>query len=176
MFSMVVALSGVSASASEGKVPYSSLTPEEREILERGEVDSGQYVVGGVVGTFVGLGIGQAIQGRYIPTGLIFTIGEMASIGLIVAGIADCTAQSTENLFTHQTHHCSTVATAIGVFGLLGFRIGEMVDLWATPPSINRRYRNLEKRVEGEPEVSVIPAFSRDLAVDGAALAVQFRF
>ena len=45
------------------------------------------YIAGGVVGTVVGLGIGQAINGNYANTGWIFTAFEGAlGVGMMVTG------------------------------------------------------------------------------------------
>src|SRR5262245_38862858 len=52
---------------------YYLLTPEERELLARGEIDAGSAVAGGAIGTFFGFGIGHAVQGRYSDMGWIFT-------------------------------------------------------------------------------------------------------
>ncbi len=45
------------------------------------------YIAGGVVGTVVGLGIGQAINGNYANTGWIFTAFEgVLGVGMMVTG------------------------------------------------------------------------------------------
>ncbi len=131
------------------KTSETQLTPEEREILDRGEIGTGAYVVGGVLGTWpLGLGIGHAIQGRYAEKGWIFTVGELGSVALILAGIQNCTYQY--GVYGYGSSGCTTNGlVGLGVVGFVGFRIWEIVDLWATPPEINRRYRALKQRTSG---------------------------
>jgi len=64
-----------------------SLTPEETEILAARSDRASSYIVGGLIDTFViPFGVGQAIEGRYGDTGWIFTVSELASLGVIIAG------------------------------------------------------------------------------------------
>jgi hypothetical protein len=166
-----------SQQGSSDKIPYSSLSPEERDILNQGEIGAPAYVIGGVIGTVVGLGIGQAIQGRYVPTGVIITAGEAASIALLEYGMSDCVAQDIGNAVSNETHNCSSAALTIGLAGFVGLRIWEIVDVWATPPSINSRYRNLRKHVEGGSNFTLLPAVNPQThGVSGGAMAYQIRF
>jgi hypothetical protein len=112
------------------------MTPEERELILRGEIDPGLYVAGAVLGTFVTpFGIGQAVQGRWMDKGWIFTLGEGVSIALIIAGAARFDqSDGGEGLLV------------AGVLGVVGFRIWEMIDLWVGPPLHNQRVRRVHMK------------------------------
>lgn len=125
------------------------LSPEDQRILERGEIVEARYIAGGVVGSITGFGIGHAIQGRYPDDGWIFTVTEGVSITVLYAGLISCLANSTVG---NNCNGSGGVALA-GFLGFLGFHIWEVVDLWASPPRLNRRYHELQKkrRVDSSP-------------------------
>jgi hypothetical protein len=147
------------------------LTPEEQEILDRGEIGTTAYVLGGVLGTWpLGFGIGHAIQGRYLEKGWIFTVGEVGSLGLMIAGIQNCTYEY--SFYGYWSGACQNNGLlTLGVIGFVGFRIWEIVDLWAAPPEINRRYRALKERTSGT-SWSPIIAPTNDTVIYG----FQYRF
>ncbi|MGZ3774721.1 MAG: hypothetical protein ACXVCY_10255 [Pseudobdellovibrionaceae bacterium] len=118
-------------------ISYSSLTEHEREILRRGEVSDAQYIFGGILGTYPGLGLGHAIQGRYMEKGWMFTVGESVSAIAIFAGIGDCWNGSRYST-------CNPGLVGAGFVGLITFRIWEIFDVWATPLEQNRHYRELK--------------------------------
>lgn len=119
---------------------YSNMSEEDRTILARGEISDTQYILGGVLGTYpLGFGIGHAIQGRYSDKGWIFTVGELGSLAVLMAGFGDCVSRSWSD-----SSGCNGGLITLGAFGFLGFRIWEIVDVWATPLEINRRYRMLK--------------------------------
>jgi len=94
-----------------------------------------QYIAGGVIGTIFGLGIGHAIQSRYPQKGWIFTVGDAAAYGLLVGGniiIANEPAATTGKI-----SGAGVTLTTVGALGLLGMRIWEIIDLWATPQTQN---------------------------------------
>jgi hypothetical protein len=175
----LTAFAGNPAPSNAGaKVTREQLSDDDRDLLDDGPIGDGPYIAGGVVGTLLGLGIGHAIQGRYGEKGWIFTVSELASAALIVAGAEECV----DNILVGRT--CSRSASyTIGTWGLLGFRIWEIVDLWAAPPARNKKYRRLKRRL-GE-------SIDEDAAVDfilspiarnehgispGISAGVQFRF
>lgn len=124
-----------------------SFTEEERKILAQGEISQARYVIGGVLGTWpLGLGIGHAIQGRYTEKGWIFTVGELGSMAVMMAGVGDCIGRIGSN------DNCSNSGGLIllGAMGFVGFRIWEIIDVWVAPGEHNRRYRELRSRANGE--------------------------
>lgn len=95
------------------------------------------YFAGGLTGTILGLGLGHAIEGRWIQDGgWIFTGLELGAIygfskEKIVAN--NCTVNSTGNAT------CSTGTTSAGAsyaFGYVIIRIWEIVDVWILPKGL----------------------------------------
>src|SRR5215813_5168447 len=78
----------VSATARAQVPPPYAYQPsaQERELLEHGEITDGQKTGGGAAALFVGFGVGQAIQGRWLERGWIFTAGDLVATALTVAG------------------------------------------------------------------------------------------
>jgi len=158
--------------------PTAPLSAEDQEILARGPISNDQYLGGGLVATFVGLGIGQAIEGRYLPYGLVFTLGELASTGLIVAGAVDCVTTDVFGVNRIQDG-CHNSAFTAGIIGLLAFRIWEIADAWIAPPSINRRYDAVRARA-GEAQhmhFFAVPVLAENVgSITGGELGIQFQF
>jgi hypothetical protein len=123
------------------------LTPEEHELLLDGEIPDGAQVGGGLAAIFIGFGVGQAVQGRWGERGWIFTLGETATVAMMIAGavrIGDDCIDSTG------CKDDDTNGTALLVGGLLGytaFRIWGVVDAFAGPSEHNRRVRALKYRL-----------------------------
>lgn len=136
---------------------YQTLSDEDRKILSNGEISTTAYVVGGIIGTYpVGFGVGHAIQGRYTDKGWIFTVGELGSLVVAYAGAGDCFSSMIAG------DKCNGGLLFLGAAGFVGFRIWEIVDLWAAPPEINRRYRELKQRFGINNSLSPYLASSRD--------------
>ncbi|HEY8271909.1 MAG TPA: hypothetical protein VIG33_13545 [Pseudobdellovibrionaceae bacterium] len=139
-----------------------TLDEEDRRILHIGEISTSSYVIGGILGTYpLGLGIGHAIQGRYMDKGWIFTVGELGSLAVVMGGVGSC-LDSISN-----SSRCNGGAWFLGAMGYVGFRIWEIIDVWAAPPEINRRYHNLKFRMESRAILSPLLAPTRDGAVFG---------
>ena len=132
------------------KLTREQLTPRQQEILDEGPILDGPYVTGGVLGSLFGFGIGHAIQGRYGQRGWIFTLSEVAGVGLLASGSNNCI--NTYNSSNYYQNNCSpSAAFVVGELILVGFRIWEIVDLWATPPAMNAKYRRLKKKLGEDP-------------------------
>ena len=125
--------------------PVVMLTAEEAEALERGEISEQSHVLGGLVGTFFGFGIGQAVQGRWSDTGWIFTVGEAVSFTVVMVGVARCIT-----LFDDETG-CDSGSEmgwiVAGALALVGFRVWELIDVWGGPVWHNNRVRRARQRV-----------------------------
>ena len=52
-------------------------------------ISVGRYVAGGVVGMMLGLGIGHAVQGRYLRTGWIFTVLYLGGGSVLAYAVLD---------------------------------------------------------------------------------------
>ncbi|MFV3409919.1 hypothetical protein ACNH6C_15025 [Bdellovibrio bacteriovorus] len=155
-------------------ISYASLSENDRTILERGEISQTRYVVGGILATYpLGLGIGHAVQGRYMEKGWIFTVGELASIAVFAAGMGDCVAST----WSSNNDNCNGSGGLLfaGAFAYVGFRIWEAVDAWATPPEQNRRYRELKSRLPAsEDTITFEPGFMP--LAGGGALGLRVTF
>jgi hypothetical protein len=131
----------------QGAGTTSALTEDERWILDRGEISSGAYIAGGILGTYpLGLGIGHAIQGRYSRNGYIFTLTQVGAIGIMTAGVLNCIEKNLATPFSNGISSCNNALTTIGAVAYVGVRIWEIIDLWSYPPDHNRRYRSLKER------------------------------
>lgn len=121
------------------------LTEKDKAILQIGEISTARYIVGGILGTYpLGFGIGHGIQGRWSEQGQIFTWGELGSLGVVVAAVSGC-------LSTTEAWNCSSFEEALiltGAIGFIGLRLWEIVDVWATPPSHNSKFRVLKKYID----------------------------
>lgn len=150
-------------------ISYSSLSEKEREILARGEITQFQYIAGGIVGTYpIGLGVGHAIQGRYVEKGWIFTAGELGSLLVLIAGVGDCWDN-----YNSRYRTCDGGMAVAGLIGYVGFRIWEIVDVWAAPPEHNRRLLEIKARLE-RGSISFKPALIP--LADGGMLGVRMSF
>jgi len=158
--------------------PRTQITQEEQELLDQGEIGTGQYIAGGIVGTFLGLGIGNAIEGTYMPKGLIFTLGELGGATMMVTGAVDCAVDAIGASITNSSVTCHTTAYTIGAVVLVGLRIWEIIDVWATPPSINHRIESIRARTGmSAPRAAIIPLMDPTHgSVNGAQLALSFQF
>jgi hypothetical protein len=163
--------------------PPQGLTPEEQELLAEGEISDGAHVGGTLLSIFIGFGSGQAVQGRWGDTGWIFTLGEVASIAMIIYGAEQ---EANDDCFYGNEPDCDEDAGALPItIGLIGFvvlHVWEVVDAIAGPARHNRRVRNLRMRMGyppagyyyGQVEPYVTPVGKND--DDGAIAGIRVRF
>jgi hypothetical protein len=146
---------------------YHLLTEEERELIADGEIEPPQHIIGGVAGTFAGLGIGHAIQGRWSDKGWIFTVGEVASFGLILVALGDCGFED----------DCDDEADTawFGLIAFIGFHVWEVFDVWLGPPAHNRRVRAAQMKAGIAPTYGLYlaPPLTRD---EGGVAGLTLRF
>jgi hypothetical protein len=103
-------------------------------------LERNQYFVGGIIGTMTGFGLGQAIHGRYKKTGWIFTLGEGAPFLAVLSGSA---------WFKNPRHNqnlSSLMLNVMAISGLcyVGFRVWDLVDLWAGAYPISPQQAGLD--------------------------------
>lgn len=128
------------------------LSDDDLMILERGRISTGQYVTGGVIGSYFGFGVGHMIQQRWMETGWLFTVGESAAITAMVVGAVGCANGSFQeedrlhNGRSSSSDACSVELIIGGLLGYAGLRTWEIIDLWVAPPRHNRRYDKLTRR------------------------------
>lgn len=117
-------------------------------------MSTAQYVATGILGTIVGLGAGQAAQGRYAETGWFFTLTQTAGAALFTAGslysllensllplTLGCAlfspfGSSEYQKMTIDTLHEIEKGSQIALGGLAIYgvsRIADFADLWISP-------------------------------------------
>jgi hypothetical protein len=151
----------------------SNLSPEDWEALEAGEIDDTQHIVGGLVGTFFGLGLGHAVQGRMEDKGWMFLGGEVAGVAAIIIGVGMCVDEGVSDLGFEDEHDCPTWLIAGGVIALGVFRLWELVDVWAGPVWHNQRVREARARAF---RPFVAPTLRLDGSVGGMQAGLSLRF
>jgi hypothetical protein len=163
--------------------PYAyvaQLSEEDQALLARGEISDGRYIGGALASVFFGLGIGQAVQGRYHETGWIFTFGEAGSLAAIIVGalqaIDDCDDFGAD--FECTDDDDGEALMVGGVLGLIAFRAWELVDVFAAPPRHNARVRELRMRLGLPPPMysRIQPYVAPSMSRDGTAAGLTFRF
>ena len=151
--------------------------------------DTFRYLTGGLLGTFVGFGLGHALQGRYGDYGWVFTTTQltgiaisMASLSIVVILAASTAKRNLDEPRTKRQRKAdkeievAKVITAIGAVTFGISRLFEMVHVWmpSTPP--DRKYvkrkavHYLASRTE--PTLSVAPL----LSTKQFGLQVELRF
>lgn len=127
--------------------PGSSLSPRDRELYLIGPISRTEWIVGGLVGSFFGFGIGHAVQGRYASDGWVFTAGEGGMAAAMLISLPRC-------IVSDGGRPC--LVTAGAYIGLLGIRIWELVDVWGGP-----HWHNERLKVLGHPRSARADANSR---------------
>jgi hypothetical protein len=173
---LVLAPLGVSATCAAempAPVPGVELSSSDHRVLAIGEISEDAHLGGGAIGTLVGFGLGHAVQGRYGDKGWIFTIGDIVGMGLFLLATIDC-AFEVGGSQTCESKNRLQLGTALFV----GFRIWEIVDVWAGPPAHNRRYRELKGRVTPQARLFLTPVAQNSVGVPtlGATAGVRFTF
>ena len=128
------------------------LNDDDEKVLKNGDLGTGRYVVGGIIGTYpIGFGVGHIIQGRWGSDGWKFTAGELASLGLLAAGASNCISDAFSNIGNSWSGDCkgSGMMTA-GIIGFAGFRIWEIVDVWYGGYRQMDDYTYLKNKINGQ--------------------------
>ena len=146
------------------------LTEDDKDILDIGEISQARYITGGILGTYpIGFGVGHAIQGRWTTKGWIFTAGELGTLALAYSGLISC-------LRSDGCSNSSSNAVVVGALGFIGLRIWEIVDVWATPPSHNQRYKDLKEMIEKKEEKKIQTSFAPILVPEGGGVGFRILF
>jgi len=157
--------------------PQLVLSEDDRELLARGEIDGTQTALGVGGAVFIGLGVGQAIEGRWSDTGWIFTFGEPAAMVVAVVGLASSFSCDGGPNQSHCGNQHSAEALAIGgLIGLVGLRVWEIGDSYFGPMRRNDRVRDLRLRLGyGLPPMVRLTPFAAPVR-DGAVAGLSLRF
>ncbi len=156
---------------------YTTISPEEHKLLLQGEISESAHIGGGIAALMLGFGSGQAIQGRWSDTGWIFTLGESASVALLIAGAV----RAIDSCDFGLDHDCVSDDDGKGmlVVGLVGFsvfRIWEIIDAFGGPGSHNRRVRELKWRLGIPQQVGHLQPYINRTRDNGATAGLQLRF
>jgi hypothetical protein len=143
-------------------MPPVQLTAEENELLKRGEISEGEHIGGGLAALFLGFGSGQAIQGRWGDRGWIFTLGEVASIGLLLWGWSEAWNCTLDDVECDDSRGVGKLT--VGALAFSGFRVWETIDAFAVPAGHNRDVRALRMRLGYPPAGYGRPGYSLHLA------------
>lgn len=159
--------------------PYQANMPPQVNLGTRTGISTGRYIAGGLVGTFLGFGIGHGISGIWKKTGWIFTFGEIAAYGLMFGGAASAAGNLVDVFSSEEGEE------DIGVLGpslliaggvsLLALHIWEIVDIWTRP----KTYSDVDRTPQQAPRYSVAPLIAPALGQGSAGafgLTAAFRF
>lgn len=138
------------------------LTEPDRALLARGEISVARHVVGAILSHHLSFGIGHMVQGRWRDTGWFFTLGDTASVGLIIAGLSrsfdSCSPAELERGpgCEHRRDNGRWLALG-GLTALVALHVAEVYDAISGPTRHNRRVRALRQRVGMSPMARLSP-------------------
>ncbi len=111
------------------------------------------YVVGGIIGTYPGFGLGHVVQGRWKERGWVFTTGESASALVFIIGAAQCLGDIIGETIEQRERRCRGGLMQLGAISFFVFKIWEIVDVWATPLTNNMVAFNIAPPTEERPTI-----------------------
>lgn len=183
---------GQAGDGSEGPSPGPAgqgprvLSEFEQQVLANGPVSQTSWLVGGILGTWMGFGLGHAAQGRYGDGGLIFTGGELLLITVGMVGLTQSLSNDTSCSPQFQGQ-CQaggdnqgfwTATMIVGFVGYTVMRVWEAVDVWTGPSRWNEYYRQLRRELGQSPARAPAPSLSLSLLPmpGGASFGAALRF
>ena len=96
------------------------------QAAEKTKIDNALYIGSGLLGTFVGFGTGHMLQDRWDEIGWVFTVGEAAGFGILLAS------------WILPAGSLANALTIAGWVTFSGFRIWDIIDIWGEPVWDNR--------------------------------------
>jgi hypothetical protein len=139
------------------------LSPEEAELLARGEISPVKHVAGVGLALYPGFGLGHAVQGRWGQRGWFFTVGQVGSTMVLLTGILSCGPDG--KLLSGRCPGAD-----VGVAMVLGFKVWEVADAWIHPARHNRRVRALRETRGGTRWSGFVAPTGTSSAVGGLTL------
>lgn len=138
---------------------------------QRKKMSNSRYTIGGIAAIIPGLGIGHAIQGRWMESGWIFTASQLGAATIVAYATTSCLNERDRDrnlgrCFEDGTKRViGTTAYAI----TLGLRIAEIVHVWKID---HDKYEIVTKPKEQTTTYSLLPYFHGD-GTTGVQLAVS---
>jgi len=129
-----------------GRLNTDSLSPEDLAVFKRGYISGSRYVLGGVLASAVGFGVGQAITGNYRKSGWVFTAADTLAITMMMRGVMRETADE----IRERKYEESSTYIAGTVLLVVSRALGS-VDAWVRPARHNTRYRKIYDQLKQEP-------------------------
>jgi hypothetical protein len=152
------------------------LSAADQELIMDGEISTGAHIAGGALALFVGFGTGQLAEGRWSSRGWIFTLGDSASLGLIVYGLGKSASECASSIEGEPCGGSGLGLVAAGAIALTGFRLWEIIDAFAAPIGHNRRVRAAKLRAGMNPMYATVPYVLPAQNGSGAVGGLSFRF
>ena len=163
---------------SEPEVRAAPLSVEDADLLETGEIGAGKWTLGVGVATGVGFGLGQTVQGRWRDTGWIFTVGEAASLTMLMLTLPALTSENCYDCASyHHTDRDRAARIAIGsLIAWAGFRTWGVADALFGPAFHNRRYHAAAARHPELTQMAVVPFVVPSDRGNGGIAGLSFGF
>jgi hypothetical protein len=158
-----------------------ALSADDDELLRAGPIPDTQMLGGGMAAVFLGFGTGQIVEGRWTDTGWLYTFGEAAGIGVVIAGAVQqvnaCPVFGDPNSSGCNSNRGVGLIVG-GAIALTGLRIAEIVDAFVAPGKHNARLRDLRGRLgmPPDPQIGMIVPYVAPSANGGAVGGFTVRF
>lgn len=141
-----------------------------------GEISTGAHIAGGALALFVGFGTGQLAEGRWSSRGWIFTLGDTASLGLMVYGLGKSASECASSIEGEPCGGGGLGLVAAGAIAFTGFRLWETIDAFVAPIGHNRRVRAAKLRAGMNPMYATVPYVLPAQNGSGAVGGLSFSF
>lgn len=152
------------------------LSADDQELILDGEISTGAHIVGGALAVFVGFGSGQLAEGRWGSRGWIFTLGDAASLGLMMYGLGKSSSECESSFEGEPCGGSGAGLIAAGAIAFTGFRLWETIDAFVAPIGHNRRVRAAKLRAGTNTMYSAVPYVVPAQNGNGALGGLSFRF
>jgi hypothetical protein len=152
------------------------LSADDQELIMDGEISAGAHIAGGALALFVGFGSGQLAEGRWGSRGWIFTLGDTASLGLMIYGLGKGASDCASAVEGEPCGGSGLGLIAGGAIAYTGFRLWETIDAFVAPIGHNRRVRAAKLRAGMNPMYSAVPYVLPAQNGNGAVGGLSVRF
>ena len=169
------------------EAPRLRLTASQLQLLEEGEISTGQHVIGVLGAAYVGFGMGHLLEGRWGERGWIFTVGEPLALAMMIKGLESnattvCESPDPDRPGSHDCHseghsERSKWMAIGGLVAFVGLRTWEIVDSYTGPVERNRKVRHLRALSGMNPQqVRLAPYLAPTADGAGGMAGVATRF